>query len=187
MALRKAHGVKNGGTAGQGGYLSHDGKGNWETILKAESGLSQSTAYRFEDMAKAAAPRITKHPALKNFIPGEHSLASLPAPQKAALETVVKKLTDGVTQKEFGEMVGAWKSTGNPRGRRPGEGGRPPEAIDDSDDADPLSDLRQEILLVIDQDAEVFERAAPEVFRAFKPLLTALNDRYAAVEKRRRK
>jgi hypothetical protein len=123
-ALQKAHGIHNGGVHGS---LSHDGKvkDDWETILKKETGLSQSTAYRFMSMAKAAAPRLKKFPALKNFDLFAKPLSMLPAPQREAMEHAVKKITDGKTQAEFGEQLGLWKKPqgSGATGRAPGEGG----------------------------------------------------------------
>ena len=121
-ALQKTHGIVNGSKA----HLSQDGKGDdWETILKKETGLSQSTAYRFMSMAKAAAPRLKKFPALKNFDLFAKPLSLMPAPQREAMENAVKKITDGKTQAEFGEQLGLWKKPhgSGATGRAPGEGG----------------------------------------------------------------
>jgi hypothetical protein len=131
-ALKKAHGVFNGANQHQG-RVSHDGKPtsesesveeSWQRILGRETGLSPSSAYRFEDMAAAALPRLRKIPALKDFDPSAQSISALPAPTVEALSKAVHKLTDGQTQKEFGESLGLWKTPGAGAGRKPGDGGR---------------------------------------------------------------
>jgi hypothetical protein len=129
MALRKTHGIEPGGDRKSASFKANSHDGNliaWEDVLVRETGLAQSTAYRFMDMAKAAAPRLKKLAALKDFVPGAQPIAALPAPQQEALETAVKKLTDGHTQKEFGESLGLWKKPqgSGATGRKPGEGGR---------------------------------------------------------------
>ncbi len=98
LALQKANNIKPGNP-----QLSQNGKigDDWETILQKEAGLSRSTAYRYMDMAKAAAPRLKKLPALKNFDPFSQPMSLLGEPQRAAMETAVKKLTDGKTQSNF--------------------------------------------------------------------------------------
>jgi hypothetical protein len=107
LALRKSHGIVNGSKA----HLSQDGKGqDWETILEKEAGLSQSTAYRYMDMAKAAMPRLKKLPALKNFDPFTQPMSQLEKPQQEAMATAVKKLTDGKSQADFFE--GLYKTGG---------------------------------------------------------------------------
>ena len=120
MELQKNNGIQNGSKA----HLSQNGKGDWESILKKEAGLAQSTAYRFMSMAKAAAPRLKKLPLLKDFDPMAKPLSTLSAPQREAMATAVKKLTDGKTQAEFGEALGLWK-------KPPGAGvtGRKPTAL----------------------------------------------------------
>lgn len=115
LALQKARGIENGSKA----HLSHDGKGqDWETILQNEAGLAQSTAYRYMDMAKLAAPRLKKLPALKDFNPFEVPLAKLAEPQREALTSAVKKLTDGKSQADFFEEL--YKQAGKATGREPG-------------------------------------------------------------------
>lgn len=111
VSLRKSLGVQPGGDRKSDSY-----RGNllprgdtWETILTRETGLSQSTAYRFMQMADAAKPRLKRIPALRNWDPVSTPIALLDAPQAKALETGVKKLTDGLTQREFGEQFGLWK------------------------------------------------------------------------------
>jgi hypothetical protein len=100
LALRKANGIEHGGDRKSS---SHDGnlKPDWETILEKEAGLSQSTAYRYMDMAKAAMPRLKKLPALKNFDPFTQPMSQLEKPQQEAMATAVKKLTDGKSQADF--------------------------------------------------------------------------------------
>lgn len=118
LALQKANNVVSGKH-----LLSHDGKGSddWETILEKEAGLSRSTAYRYMDMAKLAAPRLKKLPALKNFDPFSTSLATLGEPQREALTSAVKKLTDGKSQADFFEEL--YKGKGGSENPNP-DGGK---------------------------------------------------------------
>jgi hypothetical protein len=120
LALKKATGIQHGGDRSS----SHDGnlKDDWETILQKESGLTQSTAYRYMDMAKAAAPRLKKLPALKNFDPSTTAIAQLGKITRSELETAVKKITDGKTQQEFGEQLGLWKKKQSAPGTTPASG-----------------------------------------------------------------
>jgi hypothetical protein len=126
QALHKEHGIKHGG---ERGASSHDGNlvgDKWEDIVSKETGLGLSTAYRYVDMAKAALPRLRKLPALKNFDPATQPICALSSGQHHALEVAVKKITNGQTQKEFGESLGLWKKIqgSGAKGRKPGEGGR---------------------------------------------------------------
>ena len=121
IALHKSHGVTHGDNQ-HDGRISHDGISTWDDIMLKETGLSHSGGYRFMDMARNAAPRLKKIPALKNFDPAAQSIAALPAAIGTALEKAVKKLTDGHTQKEFGEMLGLWKKpSGNPNAKGSGQ------------------------------------------------------------------
>lgn len=126
LALKKVHGIKVGGDQKSGSNCNDCNSISWEEILHRETGMAQRTSYYFMQMAKAAAPRLKKLPILNDFDPGAQPLSQLPAPQKEALETAVKKLTDGQTQKEFGESLGLWKvpQGSGATGRKPGEGGR---------------------------------------------------------------
>src|ERR1043166_4891709 len=123
MALRKEYGITHGGARKSSQRISGL---TWPEILKKESGLSESTAYSLIQMARAAMPRRKKHPVLQTFIPGETPLSALPSPQKNALEQVVKKLTDNMTQTDYFERMGIWKNFNHREGlgRRPGEGGK---------------------------------------------------------------
>ncbi|HEV2691420.1 MAG TPA: hypothetical protein VG347_00840 [Verrucomicrobiae bacterium] len=122
LALQKQHGVANGNNQ-HAGRVSQNGKPSmdWETILEKEAGLAQSTAYRYMDMAKAAAPRLKKLPALRDFDPFSTSLAKLPEPQREAMATAVKKLTDGKSQADFFEEL--YKTSGSQANANP-DGGK---------------------------------------------------------------
>lgn len=124
MALKKAHGVINGNNQHEG-RVSQNGKPSedWETILQKEAGLAQTTAYRYMDMAKVAAPRLKKLPALKNFDPTATPISQLGNITRTALETAVKKLTDGKTQADFFDELYKGK-TGNPNAGEHGQGSR---------------------------------------------------------------
>ena len=98
LALHKASNIQRGGDRANpqiGALLT------WEEILQKETGLADSTARRYMDMAKAAAPRLKKLPALKNFDPFSQPMSLLAAPQREAMATAVKKLTDGKSQADF--------------------------------------------------------------------------------------
>jgi hypothetical protein len=98
LSLYKANGIQRGGDRANpqaAGLLT------WEEICKKEAGISDDTARRYMDMAKAAAPRLKKLPALKNFDPFTMPMAKLPELQREALTHAVKKLTDGKSQTDF--------------------------------------------------------------------------------------
>lgn len=100
LALHKANGISQGKRTDLSTNLPHDA-GSWSEIVKKEAGISDDTARRYMDMAKAAAPRLKKLPALKNFDPFTNNIAQLPEPQREALSSAVKKLTDGKSQADF--------------------------------------------------------------------------------------
>lgn len=128
LALRKAHGTNQGKrrdlrdtTSPQAAEkLTSDqqNQGNakldWPELVKKEAGISDDTAARYMDLAKAATPRLKKLPALKNFDPLAMPLAQLPAPQKSAMEKAVRKLTDGRTQTDFFAALYKQPNKGNP-------------------------------------------------------------------------
>ncbi len=120
LALRKANDIQHGGDRAS----SHSGNLNpdWETILEKEAGLAQSTAYRYMDMAKMAAPRLKKLPALKDFDPFNTPMVKLSEPQRDALSLAVKKLTDGKSQADFFEEL--YKTGGKGTGNADGKGSR---------------------------------------------------------------
>lgn len=95
---------------GKSRELSQSGKVGWVEILESELGLSHTTAYRLMEMAEAARPRLKKTPELRDFDPTAQPVALLPAPQQEALESAVKKLTDGSTQARFMRDLGIAKS-----------------------------------------------------------------------------
>ena len=110
LALHKSLAVKPGNPNFQSSQVGKIGDGsNWGDLLTKEMGLSSSSAYRFMDMAKAAAARLKKLPLLQGFDPKVISIGALREEQKAELKTGVQKLTDNLTQQEFGEENGLWK------------------------------------------------------------------------------
>ncbi len=125
VALKKQRGVTHGNNQHTGRTDQND-LSTWDEIVERELGLKHGNSIRFEAMAKAAAPRLKKFPGLKDFDPITKPIDQLPAPQKAALEKGLHKMTDGQTQKEFGEQLGLWKKPqgSGALGRKPGEGGR---------------------------------------------------------------
>ena len=158
MELQKTNGIQNGNNQHQG-RVSQNGKPtpDWETILKKEAGLAQSTAYRFMSMAKAAAPRLKKLPSLKDFDPMAKPLSTLSAPQREAMATAVKKLTDGKTQAEFGEALGLWKKPpgAGVTGRKPAA----PETTEDGNADEPATDEPKKKLTLSEETALRREQA----------------------------
>jgi len=125
--LWKQAGIKNGGDhcSADAKAVSQNGKVlSREDILEALK-LSNTQAYRIMEMSVACATRLRKLPALKGFDPST-PITALPPTQQDALATAVQKLTDGHTQREFGESIGLWKKPqgSGATGRKPGEGGR---------------------------------------------------------------
>jgi hypothetical protein len=115
LSLYKANGIQRGGDRANpqpAGLLT------WEEICKKEAGISDDTARRYMDMAKVAAPRLKKLPALKNFDPFNTPFAKLAGPQREALTNAVKKLTDGKSQADFFDTL--YKTGGKGTGRAPG-------------------------------------------------------------------
>jgi hypothetical protein len=122
LALHKAHGVKAGNRVD---LVSHNlpqdvggSKLSWPELVKKEAGISDQTAYRYMEMAKAAAPRLKKLPELKGLDILGIPLATLPEPAKEALEKGVRKLTDGKSQTDF--FAELYKQGGKGTGRPPG-------------------------------------------------------------------
>lgn len=111
LALKKELRVAAGGDrkSEEAGSNSQNGNLIWTQNLEKELGLSVSSAYRFMDMAKAASARLKKLPLLRGFDPKLIAIGDLSELQKDALQTGVRKLTDDLTQKEFGEQLGLWK------------------------------------------------------------------------------
>ena len=126
LALKKACGVMPGNNQhtarfsqiGKSSSAGSSAANDWEIILQQEAGMGQSTAYRYMEMARAAAPRLKKLPALNSFDPFTQPMSQLPAPQREAMETAVRKLTDGKTQTDFFEDL--YKTGGRGPGREPG-------------------------------------------------------------------
>ena len=177
LALQKASGIQNGvdrRSDSQIGKLKPD----FETVLKKETGLSQSTAYRFMSMAKAAAPRLKKLPALRGFDPTAAALSAMTAPQAAAMATAVKKLTDGKTQQEFGEQLGLWKkkqwstAASTPKADTT-EGDTEAEAEPAEGGPDAVSKK-----LTIAQEAELRKQQAAQNWAALDKGLTAYADKF---------
>ncbi|HBJ87119.1 MAG TPA: hypothetical protein DDZ88_25320 [Verrucomicrobiales bacterium] len=161
--LHRTKNIKAGNPTGTNQYqLSPVTEGDdWETTLTRETGLSKTTAYRFMDMAKAAAPRIRKLPLLKDFDPCATPIAELDEPKISALEKTVHKLTDGLTQRQFGELLGLWKTPTGATGRAPGEGGRKK--------------------LSLGEQAEAFKRLASEDWAALADGLDSYRDKFTVL------
>ncbi len=122
IAVKTRAGVTANGKAN---LDSHNGnpKVTAEQIVEA-AGVPSTTLYRWEQMARACAPRLKKLPTLRDFDPFSAPLSQLPPVQLESLSTAVRKLTDGKTQQEFGESLGLWKKPAAGPGRKPGDGGR---------------------------------------------------------------
>ncbi|MDR2673885.1 MAG: hypothetical protein LBC18_03210 [Opitutaceae bacterium] len=72
----------------------------WPEAVKRHLGVSDQTAYRWMEMAKAARPRLTKGDIDLGRILEKHPSALTPAEQEL-LKTAVHKISDGHTQMEF--------------------------------------------------------------------------------------
>ena len=120
MALHKANGTNPGRRTDLCDTTSSQvGKRlDWTELLQQEVALSQSTAYRYMEMAKLAAPRLKKLPELKGLDILGIPLDTLPEPVKEALEKGVRKLTDGKSQTDF--FAELYKQGGKGTGREPG-------------------------------------------------------------------
>lgn len=128
ITIKKQAGIQQGGDQKSADAKSKSHRGiliSGEEIEK-QLGVSHSVAGRWEQMAAACAKRLKKLPELQDFDPAAASLADLPKDKQEALNKAVAKLTDGLTQKEFGESLGLWKKPqgAGATGRAPGEGGR---------------------------------------------------------------
>lgn len=108
LALQKEH-AQQGKRTDLGATIPHDGKKLFTDLIEQEMQFGCSSAYRFMDMAKAAASRLKKLPELRDFNPIGVPLIDWTPPQREALQSGVRKLTDGQTQKEFAEQLGLWK------------------------------------------------------------------------------
>lgn len=133
-ALWKAAGIKNGGDRKSdsqiGNLIGHED-------ICAAAGLSKTQAYRLMNMAEAALPRLKKLPELAGLDITATPLSSLSDANAAALETAVRKLTDGKSQGDFFGTLGLYKRPTGPKGgaRTAGTG------------ADLSDDARKEILV----------------------------------------
>lgn len=159
IALHKAMDVKRGGD--QTGANRQDGGLLWGQMLEKEIALPETSARRFMDMAKASATRLKKLPLLHGFDPAATPIAQLSAPQKDALQTGVRKLTDGQTQKEFAEQLGLWKV---PQGQN---GGNP----------NPVPRRK----LTIEEEAALLKQAAAEDWKAIAAQLDAYREKFVVM------
>lgn len=189
MALKETLGVNHGGQPGVRGSTSQIGKSikseaeTWVDLLEARLGLSHSTAYRLMAMAEAAMPRLRKVPELADYDPTASAPSSQTEAVATALDTTVRKLTDGHTQASFFEELGLSKiPKGAKGGRRPGDGGRPPSAGPDAElaamredarlniesIATNLSTLRSKFILLDDLDVTAFQGALERHLKAVR-------------------
>lgn len=120
-ALHKAYGIKHGGD--RRGSSFHDERLIWKEALSKHLGVSETTAWRWMEMAKAAKPRLGKGDLQLGEILAKNPSALTPAEQEL-LTKAVKKITDGRTQLEFMLELGVAKTPqgagakgGNTRGK----------------------------------------------------------------------
>ncbi|MEN6533053.1 MAG: hypothetical protein ABFD89_05280 [Bryobacteraceae bacterium] len=122
--LWKQAGIQNGGdhTSAEARAVSRDGKLLTHDQICELVGESKSQVYRYLAMARVCATRLKRMPELGDFNPLTTPIAQLPQAKADALQSVVHKLTDGYTQKEFGEKHGLWKKpSGNPNAKGSGQ------------------------------------------------------------------
>ena len=112
-ALWKAAGIKNGGDRKSdsqvGKLIGHD-------EICTAAGLSKTQAYRLMEMADAALPRLKKLPELAGLDLLAMPISSLTDSTAAALETAVRKLTDGKNQQDFFGELGLYKRPAGSKG-----------------------------------------------------------------------
>jgi hypothetical protein len=113
-ALWKAAGLKHGGdrkgpNSQIGNLIGH------EDICTA-AGISKTQAYRLMEMADAALPRLKKLPELAGLDLLAMPISSLTDSTAAALETAVRKLTDGKNQQDFFGELGLYKRPAGSKG-----------------------------------------------------------------------
>lgn len=75
-----------------------------------ETGLGRRSVFKLMEMAKAALPRLRKLSGLRDFDPTSIAIGQLPPPQVEALNSAVKKLTDGLSQADFLAELGLAKA-----------------------------------------------------------------------------
>ncbi|MCW5560096.1 MAG: hypothetical protein KIT22_19945 [Verrucomicrobiae bacterium] len=142
LCLREAH--SQPGTRTDLETSGQTGRRLFGEIVEKELGVADRTARRLMEMAEAAKPRLKKLPGLRDFDPTVKPVAELPAPQQQALESAVKKLTDGTTQVEFMRDLGIAKlpQGAAAAGRAKGEGGR--KKLSPSEEVEILQSLARE-------------------------------------------
>lgn len=120
VALHKAWGVKRGGNRRSN---PHDEGLVWEDAVKKELGISDATAARWMEMAKAARARLAKSDLQLGEILEKSPSALTPAEQEL-LKTTVHKISDGQTQMEFLLECGVTKAAQGSGARGGDTGGR---------------------------------------------------------------
>ena len=107
---------------------------SFQDAVEKELSVSIATAYRFIDMAKAAAPKLRKISGLEDFDPSAIAISAMTAPKQELLAQAVHKITDGKTQLEFALDLGLCKALpgANVPGRDPGDGGRKKISLDEA-------------------------------------------------------
>ena len=127
LTLHKFYGVRQGKRHDLGANFFHDER-SWAAAVKAELGVSETTAWRWMEMAKVARKRLEKD--------GTDLAALLAQPPSAltegereALKRAVHKITDGQTQSE---LMLEWGITKKPQGSG-ATGGARQSSADDAD------------------------------------------------------
>lgn len=148
-----------------------------EEIVKA-TGLSESLLYEIMRTAREAAPRLRKLPLLKDFDPTIHPICELTPPQREAVSSAVKKLTNGKTQVQLQLELGIYKGIG--RNENPTPGTRKDCVVDGVDLADPLLEIENELFSISDEKdttfADVTSARLVKFQTTLKNCLTRVND-----------
>jgi hypothetical protein len=163
-ALWKASGLSQGKRTD----LSQVGKSHDE--LCKEVGLSKTQAYRLMEMAEAALPRLKKLPELAGLDITATPLSALSESNAAALETAVRKLTDGKSQGDFFGDLGIYKKTTGAKGGASTAGA----SAELSDDA------RKEIL--VQQARDDFNEVETILLTSLAANFTLLSDQEVAAQ-----
>lgn len=148
-ALHKAYDMR----PGKRSDLYHDDRGSWKEAISKHLGVSEMTAWRWMEMAKAAKPRLAKGDLQLGEILGKHP-AALTAVEQELLTKAVHKITDGRTQLEFMLELGVAKTPqgagakgGNTRGK---------DVAGEADPAAPIMSETEAQLQLRKQEAEYF-------------------------------
>ncbi len=191
LEQQRKNGVKHGNN--QKASTSQLGK-PWEELLEEELKIPKSSAYRFMEMAKKAAPKLRRMIGIKGLDLLNTPISKLPMVQQHMLTDAVKKLTDGKTQLELGIELGMYraaKAGANPGDKRGGNKTAPTIKPGDDktgeDDPDDIEALQPDINLLNDAQNPAVEDATLRRLVKFEASLSTLLTRVRAAIKNKQK